>query len=149
MILHYEKIYSNLRNPNWYVIEGRDFQEAYSIINLISSYQGVSRVGDSYVRDVFDALLVYYYDKYGEDNLEKAVVKFYLYAYSIRLTQFRVSVATIDNEVLEGSMFKVLRDSISPFDILNEYVPVIPESELTSNRPEELYNSFCEYNKIK
>ena len=149
MILHYEKIYSNLRNPNWYVIESRDFQEAYSIINLISSYQGVSRVGDSYVRDVFDALLVYYYDKYGEDNLEKAVVKFYLYAYSIRLTQFRVSVATIDNEVLEGSMFKVLRDSISPFDILNEYVPVIPESELTSNRPEELYNSFCEYNKIK
>lgn len=145
MILHYHKLYQNITDKNW-----SGYGEASKdLISLLNSYDGVSRVGDEYVRNIFDALVLFYVDRFGTADIDKATEKFFLYAYSIRLTQYRVSLATIDNEMLSGRMFRKMREAVTQYDVLNEYIPSVESKDLASNRSAQLEDRFEDLKKIR
>ena len=144
MILHYEELYSHITNSNW---SGYD-SDAKDILTLLGDYDGMYRTGDEYVRNVFDALMLFFVDKFGTREIGKAAKLFFLYAYSIRITQFRVSLASIDNTVVTGPLFKIIRDAIDPYDVLNFQIPPIHTTDLAQNRSENLLRRFEDLNMI-
>ena len=145
MILHYHSLYEKITDNNWsgYGVSSRE------ILDLLKSYDGVSRVGDEYVRNIFDALVLFYVDRFGTTEIDKATEKFFLYAYSIRITQYRVSLATIDNEMMNGRMFRIMRESVSPYDVLNEYVPSVENNAIAPNCSAQLVDRFEDLKKIR
>ena len=145
MILHYHRLFKNITDKNW---SGYG-ESSKELIGLLDSYDGVYRVGDEYVRNVFDALVLFYVDKFGTEDIDKATEKFFLYAYSIRLTQYRVSLATIDNEMVGGKLFRIMREAMDPYDVLNVYIPSVESRDLAPNRSIQIEDRFEDLKKIR
>lgn len=88
-------------------------------------YKGRHRKGDTHVRVVFDALLMYYLDKFGEQHLSQAVVLAFVWTY-IRLLDRKVVWGSMDKYVRESEVnpFAVLRDAVRPQDFLSISLPI-------------------------
>ncbi|MBD9402306.1 DUF262 domain-containing protein [Comamonas sp. CMM02] len=98
--------------------------EAHEILLTLGRYAGRERKGDSHVRAVFDALLMYYLDKFGEQGLSQAVELAFVWAYA-RLLNRRVMVGSMDKFVNESGVnpFAVLRDAVTSQDFLGMALP--------------------------
>ena len=94
-------------------------ERARRILKELDQYEGRHRTGDRYVRTMFDCLLLYYRDKFGDVELSRAVEKCFLWAYGLRLTLSRVMLASMDKYVLGKNLFRVLRTAIRPSDFLH------------------------------
>jgi len=134
MVLHYNDVKNSIYKPELL----KKNPETQKILRILDSYDKRNRIGDTYVRDLFDALMVYYVDKFGHSHLDKAAEQFFLYAYRIRLEYQKVSIATIDREVLDGVMFQAIRDASSPLDLMDVNIPnVVPEKNCSIRLKEE------------
>ncbi|AZY48957.1 hypothetical protein C0J09_07245 [Bordetella avium] len=76
----------------------------------------VGRFGPSqhryrYVYDLFIAALLYYTNKFGEENLDEATDRLFAWAYALRVELLRVQFASVDNRA-RG------KDGIAPFTLL-------------------------------
>lgn len=117
MVRHYMNLYEHIREygkslPN----ESR----AKTILNKITSYDGSGRTGDGYIRDMFYTLLLYYVDRFGEEELDKVIPQFFIWAYKLRLQLSSVQLASIDNYAMAwDSMFRYVYDAKTPYDIIN------------------------------
>ncbi|KGQ40110.1 DUF262 domain-containing protein [Gallibacterium anatis] len=81
----------------------------YGLLHFINSYPGANRVGDGYIKNLFQCLVMLYYDKFGQEHLVQAIEKCFRWCYRIRLMQGRVFYRTIENEVYgEHSLFSHL-----------------------------------------
>lgn len=100
-------------------------EDAQSILRTLGTYAGRDRKGDSHVRAVFNALLMYYLDKFGEQGLSQAVLVAFVWAYA-RLLHRRVKVGSMDKFVSESDLnpFVVLRDAVTPQDFLGVALPM-------------------------
>ena len=100
-------------------------KDAKGILVTLGSYAGRDRKGDSRVRAVFDALLMYYLDKFGEQGLSHAVELGFAWAYA-RLLNRRVMVGSMDKFVSESPVnpFAVLLDAMTPQHFLGMALPV-------------------------
>lgn len=115
MIRHYYAIRESMYKPE--TLENHP--RTQHLLTLLDHYDKRNRIGDTYIRSLFDALMVYYVDKFGYGEIDRISEHLFLYAYKIRLVNSRVSIATVDNEVLNGTMFRAIRDAAHPLDILN------------------------------
>ncbi|WP_312835013.1 DUF262 domain-containing protein [Comamonas sp.] len=99
-------------------------EDAHGILRDLGCYVGRDRRGDSHVRAVFDALLMYYVDKFGEQNLSQAVELAFVWAYA-RLLNRRVKVGSMDKFVdeCEVNPFVLLRDAVTPQEFLEMTLP--------------------------
>ena len=137
MICHYVGLYNQVRSLRLCLPEGR----AKEIMELISGYNGSWRTGDEYVKRLFYTLLLYYVDKFGFEELDKVVPQFFVWAYSVRLQNFAVQRATIDNCASDnGSMFRCVNDAKTPYDIINYALPTIAEKRCS--KCEEIESMF-------
>lgn len=116
---------------------------AKKIMTKINDYPGRQRTGDRYVRSLFDCLLIYYIDKFGDVELSRAIEKCFIWAYSLRLKMQAVRLTTMDNYAREQNLFTVLRDAIRPDDFLQFYLPSIRDQEI-KKREETLMDLFSE-----
>lgn len=98
--------------------------DAHDILRTLGQYPGHGRKGDGHVRAVFDALLMYYLDKFGEQGLAQAVKLAFVWAYA-RLLDRRVVVGSMDKFVREGPVnpFAVLRDAVTPQEFFSISLP--------------------------
>lgn len=95
-IEHYRNLYNELFNKNtgklkFIIIEGKD------VLDLIHNYDYSWRTGDVYIRRLFQATLLYYYDKFGDNDLSNAVRQILKWAYRIRIMQDSVRIESIEN----------------------------------------------------
>lgn len=105
-------------------------------LELVNNHWSHGRSGDSCVRNLFYCALIYYVDKFGDKFLDRIAVKFFLWAYTLRLKLHNVGIDSTDNYALALShtaipMFKIIRDAITPQDILNVNLEVYTESRAT------------------
>ncbi|NCT66249.1 MAG: DUF262 domain-containing protein [Rhodanobacteraceae bacterium] len=112
------------------------------ILSTINRYEGRHRTGDGYVRSMFDCLLLYYMDKFGEAELSRAIHRIFIWAYRLRLEQQAVQLATMDNYVLENNAFRVMRAAIQPADFFNHSLPAV--GTIRSTRTELIEGLFRE-----
>ena len=99
---------------------------------MINTYEGRSRTGDRYVRSIFDCLLIYYIDKFGQIEISRAIEKIFVWSYSLRLTLQVVQLASMDNHVLENNLFRLIKEANRPGDFINCSLPVIRENRSTN-----------------
>lgn len=80
-----------------------------NLLNFIDSYSGSHRIGDRYIKNLFQCLVMLYYDKFGQENLSQAILKIFKWSYRIRLMQSRVYYRTVEKEVFTpNSLFSHL-----------------------------------------
>lgn len=97
-----------------------DFLKDNEIIKLINNYSQKNRTGDKYIRNLFDCALIFYVDKFGEQDIDKVVEKLFVWAYGKRLQMQAVYIQTIDNYAIsETKVFKKIKDANSYKDIVN------------------------------
>jgi hypothetical protein len=117
---------------------------ARKMIETINSYSARHRTGDSYVRSMFDCLLIYYIDKFGYIEISRAIEKIFIWAYSLRLRMQVVQLASMDNYVLEHNLFSRIKNATRPADFINMSLPLIRESENNSTNTKEIEDLFKE-----
>ncbi|MFX4218017.1 DUF262 domain-containing protein [Aliarcobacter butzleri] len=92
------------------------------IIKLLDTYKGNSRVGDRYVRLLFECALIYYIDKFGEQEIDKVIKKFFIWAYKLRLELQAVRLASVDNRALDTNVFETIKDANIHSKVVNLYI---------------------------
>lgn len=138
MIRYYDALYNKIIDENEYkkYDSTEDEKSAYKIVRMLNGYSNGNRTGDTYVRQLFNCLLIYYVDRFGFAEINKVVRKLFRYVYQIRLIHYSVQLPTIDNTATSGTMFKTIRDAQSPYDIINLTVPQI--ESLASNADSQI-----------
>lgn len=143
MIRHYMELYRNLTKHK-FAEEGL----AIDILKLINNYRGMERTGDRYVKSMFYTLLLYYVDRFGFEEMDKVVPKFFIWAYTLRLESPAVQLASTDNYAKEyGSMIRRVHDAQTPYDIINLSQPSIQTKACTMC--EEIADMFVTLKKFK
>lgn len=122
MIRYYDSLFNRITNEEEYKQYESDQKEksAYKIIHTLNTYKNRTRIGDIYVRQLFDCLMLYYVDRFGFVEINKITRKIFRYAYQLRLAHYSVQLATIDNHAIETMMFKAIRDAKDPYEIINQ-----------------------------
>jgi len=115
--------------------------KSHAVFETILTYAGRYRTGDLYTRNLFQAALLYYIDKFGMADIEQAVWVCFRWAYTIRLDNYAVRLATMDNKALgEKSWFKVVEYSLQPNDVFNYPYTTVTENKATkAEKIAELY----------
>lgn len=125
MIEHYRSVITELETPKQQLSE-----LAKKILKVLNSYDERNRTGDKYIRDLFDCAVIFYIDKFGKLKLSQAIEHIFIWAYRCRLRQYAVQLATMDNYALENNIFTVMRDAVTPEDILLWPIRSINEIDL-------------------
>lgn len=126
------------------VESSEEMRKKYTILNVIETYDGNFRTGDIYIRNLFYCGLVYYIDKFGYKDLEKAINKIFVWAYTLRLKLQAVRLDSVDNYALnqEHSIFKKIKEAINPNVILNQQLETLKEEEIKSSKTDEIVEQF-------
>ncbi len=121
---------------------------AKRILETIKRYEGMHRTGDKYVRNLFDCALIYYMDKFGKVEIERAIERIFIWAYTIRLTQHSVQLATVDNYALQNpQVFKVIKNALQPSEFLNIKLKVL-DKDTPSTKTDDIKKLFKELKYI-
>ncbi len=135
MIMYYNDIILNIQK-----LDKEKFQNFKTINEILETYEGRYRTGDGYVRTLFDCALIYYIDRFGIDNIELVIDKIFVWAYSVRMKLQAVQIASIDNHALEDNLFKTIRESLEPKNIVNYNVTLIEKNY--STKTDKIFNHF-------
>ena len=145
MIIHYNNLKKYVENSENKGIK-KDIE--CNILDTLDKYEGHNRIGDKYVLDLFNCALIYYIDKFGKIDLDKAVKKLFIWAYTLRLRQYSVKLASVDNyaigkhEYAKESLFQKLYYAINHNEILNLNLESI--KEINATRVDKLLDLFKE-----
>lgn len=146
LIAHYQGKVAQVRADAWTRLLGQGIHAldgyAPQIIHTLNTYPSRNRSGDSYVRVMFDCLLIYYIDKFGHAELSRAIEKIFIWAYSLRLQMQVVQLASVDNYVLNHNLFTHIQHATHPAQFLRS--PLSGVSAVKSTRTKELEALFKE-----
>lgn len=132
-IQHYMAIHSTL-------FVGKDAR-LNTFVEEHTKYKGSNRKGDSYVRNLFLCAVMYYFDKFGDVELEKAAQICYRWAYYLRLYLQRIGMESVDNHAKARSgLFRAINKAVHPQQVLNYQPPYIESPNF--NNPENVKNSI-------
>ena len=141
MITHYQNKLSECDSQNLMKQNQLD-ENAAEILNKLNSYAGRHRTGDTYVRTIFDCLLLFYIDKFGFIELSRAIEKIFIWAYSLRFDYQVLQLASVDNYVLSKNMFRLISDITDHQTFLQTELPIV--KKVNSSRTEALERLFME-----
>ena len=111
------------------------------LLNLLDNYEGQHRIGDQYVRNLFECTLLYYFDRFGDLELERAAELCFQWSYSVRLRQARVARPTVDNAALaDHGLFHAIRKAVHPHEVLAYVLP--QPVEINATLVGEIANRF-------
>ena len=123
------------------------------IFYALSNYKGRKRTGDKYIRNLFDCCILYYWDKFGMTDLDRAIEIYFIWAYSLRLNLHSVQLASVDNHAIGSPfIFKKIREAIKPSDALNIKIPSVKAKDTRANKEKlkeiiELFSQFKYYDE--
>lgn len=122
---------------------------AKDILKTIANYEGRHRTGDKYVRNLFDCALIYYMDKFGKVEIERAIERIFVWAYTVRLTQHSVQLATVDNYALQNpQVFKAIKNALQPNEFLSIKLKVLDKRIILSTKTDQIKELFTELKYI-
>ena len=109
-------------------------ETANRIIRTLNTYPARTRVGDRYVRSIFDCAVVCYMDKFGGQQLSNAIEKIFIWAYTCRIRQQVVQVATVDNYILDNNLFRIIKEATLPSDLLGMSLRTLKDADNGNNK---------------
>lgn len=146
MVGYYQQLLEKVKSLKTELKQGNN-SLAKSILEKLDAYPGHDRTGDKYVRTLFDDCLLYYLDKFGVQEIDRAIEKFFIWSYSLRLQQHSVKLASMDNHALgevpllhQAPFFKLMQEALRPADIFN--IPLPEVKELKGTKVEGIQKLF-------
>ena len=110
-IQHYISLYHQLFTAEHALLA--DMVQSHTI------YQGSSRKGDRYLKNLFICTVMYYYDKFGDIELEKAAQLCFAWSYRLRLELKSIGLESVDNHARSAfGLFKTINKAIHPQQVL-------------------------------
>jgi hypothetical protein len=113
--------------------------QSASILKELNTYPARHRTGDKYVRAIFDCALIFYIDKFADIEISGAIEKLFIWAFTLRIKQQVVQLASIDNHVLNNNVFRRIKDATSPSDVLSIPLETLNDKTNANNRRKEDY----------
>jgi hypothetical protein len=115
--------------------------KAEKVITTLETYSGRQRDGDKYLRQLFDAALLQYIDKFGYSNIETVVCHLFVWSYRLRLEKQRVQLASMDNHAFaEDGYLHIIRKALKPDQVTMTPYPM--HIELNYKKTKELQSVF-------
>lgn len=150
LISHYQGKVARISAESWngHELVGAEGLDGYAqtIMDTLNSYPARTRTGDCYVRAMFDCLLIYYIDKFGQADISRAIEKIFIWAYSLRLKMQVVQLASMDNHVLENNLFRLIKEATRPADFINCSLAVLSGKKSTkTSEIEALFKAMKYY----
>lgn len=144
MVTHYKKVFDSFVKD---VKESNKLDaNAVHILNELDTYPARFRTGDQYIRNLFNCAVIYYIDKFGYVEISRAIEKFFIWAYRLRLNHQAVFLASVDNYVVDKSnVFIKIKEAIYPNEVLSFEISVLTE-KARSTRTEDIEKLFKELN---
>ena len=123
---HYVQMYHRLFDKDQGVLNGyfltygtSENKKQISYLGAMD-YNGSHRTGDGYLRILFYAMVLMYYDKFATHGLDVALSRIFNWVFQVRLEQDYINWGTIEKIVAEGDdLFDVLLHAIHPKQIAN------------------------------
>jgi uncharacterized protein with ParB-like and HNH nuclease domain len=135
---------------SYYKTRYENFKENNEIIKILDNYTEKNRMGDRYIRMLFDCALIFYVDKFDENEIEEVIRKLFIWAYKKRLEMQAVYLETIDNYAIKTKVFKTIRDATSYKEVVNMHIDSINESDIKlknlDNRIKKQFKNLGYYN---
>jgi hypothetical protein len=146
LVSHYKKKYSTYKE-NIKSLDGTLSETSKEVLETISKYEGRHRIGDTYVRMLFDCALLFYIDRFGYTEINKAIERIFIWAYSVRLNYQNVQLASVDNYVLQQqNLFRIVKDATTPTDFFSVNIPSVENNHSTKTKEiENLFKSLKYY----
>ncbi|MFA9212402.1 MAG: DUF262 domain-containing protein [Candidatus Methylacidiphilales bacterium] len=114
-----------------------DFLDFY---NNHTAYEGSWRQGDIYVKELFQAIILLYQDKFGENDFKQAYKYLYKWAYKLRLEKSSVRYHSIDKYIKDNySLFKRIQGSYYTHQVFKDSI-VKPEIKRSIDKVEQVFN---------
>ena len=104
-----------------------DFKKFYQ--EYCKGYEGASRTGDTYIRQVYKSAIMLVFDRFGEKGVMDIYRELYAVLYSYRLKYKQVRYSTMMKHSSIGWLFKV----ISNAKALSDFAPIRLESSKLKN----------------
>lgn len=141
MISYYKRVFNKYKAA---IADDRMLDEKAKLIFLtIDNYEGMHRIGDQYIRNLFDCAIMFYLDKFGSQELSRVIERVFIWAYTLRLRHQAVYLASVDNYVVgESNLFRLIKESITPQEILMLYLNPIKAHDVKSTKTESIIKLF-------
>ena len=97
---HYRMLHEKLFN-NGGPITSIKLSNGKLLLDFLNSYAGRSRVGDSYLRLLFECTLLIYYDRFGDAYLDKVTQKIFSWVYIERVVNPAIWFVRIEKMALD------------------------------------------------
>ena len=140
MINYYRRLKEKINN------ERKDSK----IFKVILTYDQRNRTGDIYIKELFLAALIYYYDKFGNNGIEEAEKKIFAWAYLLRLKNFRITLETIDKYArdLNKSLFFFIHNTYDVSKLSSWHVDCLLSTDIQRNELKEIIKILEEYHYV-
>ncbi|HIC19635.1 TPA: DUF262 domain-containing protein [Candidatus Poribacteria bacterium] len=117
-------------------------REILVTLNSSKDYKNRYRTGDKYTRELFDCALIFYWDKFGNAHISRAIEKFFIWAYSLRIKRQSLQIASVDNYVIdEINVFKLISQSISPTQLMELSLSTLSDGDNRNNRSKSNFDT--------
>ena len=111
-------------------INGKDIEKGVN--TFLNNQEYCYRVGDKYLKNLFECIVLFYFDKFGEVYLDEFINKAFLWVYRIRFEYQRITFKTIEDEAhSKNGLFNHIEKSSMPIQVLR-YTSVIREDKFSN-----------------
>jgi hypothetical protein len=152
MITHYHQHimaligeeHQQFNTDNRHILKCELDEQARKILETLNTYSARNRRGDKYIRTLFDCALIFYVDKFGSEDLSRAIVKLFIWAYRCRLEMQAVQLATMDNYALEHNVFEQIRLAAKPEELFGWPLGTVQPNQNAMKKLKEIADLFRE-----
>ena len=120
-------------------INGKDLGKGVN--TFLNNQDYCYRVGDKYLKNLFECIVLFYFDKFGEIYLDEFINKAFLWVYRIRFEYQRITFKTIEDEThSKNGLFNHIEKSSTPIQVLR-YTSAIREDKFRNidNKIKEVF----------
>lgn len=149
---NYRKFYNYLFHPKSGCLNNIVFNidnEEKGLLDILNSYKGNQRAGDWYLSILFKCTVLFYYDKFGESELDQAVKVIFKWVYKTRVEQTRIYFSTIANQARDNTMFKIIEYAYEPKEIINYVIEPVGKEKVKFDNVGDLKNVLVDLGAIK
>ena len=113
------------------------------LINFLDNYKNSNRVGDQYLRNLFECAILLYFDKFGNNNLSEFVAKAFFWVYRIRIEKDRISFKTIEKAAHDkyGLLYHIEK-SVTPEQVIRF---IAKKNEINFHNVDDKIKEICKY----
>ncbi|WP_294677162.1 DUF262 domain-containing protein [uncultured Fluviicola sp.] len=96
------------------------------LVKYVYRNQYSYREGESYLKDLFECVTIYYIDKFGENELQEFIEKAFVWCYYLRFEYQRLGFDSVDNYVIKNNLFLIIKNAIQPKEVIKAPVLQLP-----------------------